>query len=52
MTAEEVSRMPTEHWLAHVLDVTAQIADRERQERRWLAPDPSTNRLLRLLMTP
>jgi len=39
MTAEEVPPMTPERWLANILDVTAQIADRERQERRWLAPD-------------
>lgn len=39
MTAEEVSLMNPERWLANILEVTAQIADREQQERRWLAPD-------------
>jgi hypothetical protein len=39
MTTEEVSPMTPERWLTNILDVTAQIADRERQERRWLAPD-------------
>jgi hypothetical protein len=39
MTADEVPSMTPERWLAKLLEVTAQIADRERQERRWLAPD-------------
>jgi hypothetical protein len=39
MTAEDSSPMTPERWLANILEVTAQIADGEQQERRWLAPD-------------
>jgi hypothetical protein len=39
MTAEEVLPMTPERWPANILQVTAQIADWERQKRRWLAPD-------------
>lgn len=28
-----------EHWLASLIEVFDQIADKEHQERRWLAPD-------------
>jgi hypothetical protein len=40
MTAcEDITPITPERWLKNLLDVLGQIADSERQERRWLAPD-------------
>lgn len=38
-TREDIPQITPERWLNNLLDVLGQIADRERQERRWLAPD-------------
>jgi hypothetical protein len=32
-------RITPERWLSNLLDALGQIADKEHQERRWLAPD-------------
>jgi hypothetical protein len=39
MTAKNIPPISPERWLGNLLDVIAQIADREHQERRWLASD-------------
>jgi hypothetical protein len=39
MTSKDISPVTPERWLSNILDVLSQIADRERQEGRWLAAD-------------
>jgi hypothetical protein len=39
MTATDIAPITPERWLSNILDALGQIADKERQERRWLASD-------------
>ena len=39
MAATDIAPMTPERWLSNILDALDQIADKERQERRWLASD-------------
>jgi hypothetical protein len=39
MTSKDIPPITPERWLSNILEVLGQIADRERQESRWLAAD-------------
>jgi hypothetical protein len=39
MKANDIPPMAPELWIANILEVAGSIADKEYQERRWLAPD-------------
>jgi hypothetical protein len=39
MSAVEIPPITAQRWIANLLLAVADIADRENQERRWLAPD-------------
>jgi hypothetical protein len=39
MTSKDIPPITPERWLSNLLEALGQMADRERQERRWLAAD-------------
>lgn len=34
-----MSQIPPERWIGNLIEVASEIADRQHQEERWLAPD-------------
>src|SRR5580692_5898888 len=39
MSYRPIPPMTVERWLSNLLEIAAAIADKQEQERRWLAPD-------------
>ena len=39
MNQKDIPPITAERWIANLLEAARDLADRERQERRWLAPD-------------
>ena len=39
MNYKDMPPMTPEHWISNLIEAASDIADKEKQERRWPAPD-------------